>query len=202
MTINLAPLPENTGAPQPTLRATPDAVSAAGVRDPAAVNRQQLPSAVPAPVQVAAYAAYLPTSYKPLVRTPSSSTAAQFIDQGAAADESALAIFEPPPPPAPPAKPEADAYLADLRMARGEVEHPPEARVVARADASQAATVTQKTEAPVAERSGIASLAATLPPLSVILGHKPGLSQVLGVAAYQLATNRNASLRKAEQPAA
>jgi hypothetical protein len=198
MSLNVAPLPEQAGAPVPSLRAAAPVVSVTGVTDDAAMARQQLPSAVPAPAQLAASAAYVPSAYKPLVRMPSSALAAQWLAQDASAGESeaGVALFAPPKPAAPTAPPMADHLLADMRMARGELP-PDEARVAATRDA--AATLTSEARASVFNEqrrsAGLSSLAASLPTLFNAFVRKPSLVQARGVAAYQLAAARNVTIK-------
>lgn len=193
--LNFAPVAETSGGtPTPMTRTAPDAVSAAGVRDPAALSRQQLPSAVPAPVQVVPYAAYMPPAYRPPIRTVSSPLAAQFIAQVGEAEASGLMdIFELPTPPPAPSNDASDDYLQDMRLARGE---PTVAATTNPARATKTATAPTTAEPGIIEPGGVSQRAAALPALSLIIGQPAGLAGVRGIGAYQLASARNAAARK------
>lgn len=203
--INVASMVEPGGTPAPLMRTAPDVVSAAGVHDPATLARQQLPNAVPAPSQVAAYAAYMPSAYRPLVRMVSSQLAAQFIAQGETVDGGSLfQIFEPPSTLSTTIAAPQYSYLSDIRLARGQestaTQQSPGNEPINAQGKSQISLSTTETSASTShaevERGGVAQLAASLPQLSVIMGRQPGLSNMRGIGAYQLASSRNTASRK------
>jgi hypothetical protein len=212
MTINLNGLPESLAAPTPQLRAGVVVVSTASVNDGGASARQQLANAVPAPVQVAAYAPFVAQQPKPIIRTPSSALAAQFIGQGSFTRDEDLALFEPAKPAAPMPTSEDD-FIAAMRMARGEFGPANAARPMAAnptttqantreamAVANHAAQATTANDA--ASRSGMTQLAAALPALFSHFVARPTFTQARGVVAYQLSLARNAGLRSAPAPSA
>jgi hypothetical protein len=216
MTINLNGLPESLAAPAPQSRAGVVVVSTASVNDGGASARQQLTNAVPAPVQVAAYAPFIPQQPKPVIRTSSSALAAQFISQGALTSEEDLALFEPAKPVTLPPTAEDEAgndFIAAMRMARGEFTPANLARPTtvkpatiqtttrdAMAAANSAALATVATDN--AARSGMTQLAAALPALFSHFAARPTFTQARGVVAYQLSLARNAGLRSAPAPSA
>lgn len=204
MTINVAVLPEQPGTNLPVPRtAAASVVSVASVNDGAAFNRQQLPSSIPAPAQLAAYAAYLPQAYKPVIRAPSSALAAQFIAQEVGGDET-LSIFEPPVTAAPPATNVDDTeYLNIMRQARGEapVMSKQAAQVNARTEQRAAQQEDIRVNVPallrddMPARSTVAGFAAALPVVLSQFMRKPSLANTRGFGAYQLAAARSASIR-------
>lgn len=199
MTINVALAPEGT-TPAHQARAQAPIVSAAGVHDSASLARQQLPSAVPALVSVAAYHTHIPPQPKPSlprasVAPPSSALAAQFIAQGAAESDEALAIFAPQVP-THALLPEAE-YLQDLRMARGEFQAPVKATesTSAALKAATASSLEPTSAAPL--KTSLTQLAAGLPNLLMVSVKRFNLFAIRGVGAYQLAMKRNEALSKA-----
>ncbi len=112
--ITPAGLSDTPSAPLPRAMAVPQNLSAAGVRDAAALARQQLPSAVPAPSALSAMAPQFvphPTPKPaPKAQSSASALAAQIIAQNPEADSEFLAVFAPPPPPAP-AHPEVESFV-------------------------------------------------------------------------------------------
>jgi hypothetical protein len=220
MTVNVGMQAEPPLGAQAVSRPASLVVSAAGVQDGAAFARQQLAVAVPAPVQVAAVASQLPQFFKPVVRTPSSPLAAQFIAQGAVSDMSDLALFEPevPPPQVSPMGGGTDAeFLATMRLARGEENSAAPRKLAATPSANVAKTNvpshTRTAEGAASIEQPFASAGANtllqkpefstpmqltlaLPGLITHFARSPGLFSTRGVGAYQLASSRNASIRK------
>lgn len=208
MTINLNGLPESLAAPAPQSRAGVVVVSTASVNDGGASARQQMTNAVPAPVQVAAYAPFVAQQPKPIIRTPSSALAAQFIAQGSIFSEDDLALFEPAKMPAPmPALGDGagDDFISALRMARGEFMPANGARpTAAEPSVAQAALARDGASASrdKAAHGGMSQLAAALPALFSHFAARPAFAQARGVVAYQLSLARNAGLRSAPPPQA
>lgn len=203
--LSVAPTVETAGVPAPTLRAGVEPVSSAGVHDPGALARQQLPSAVPAPAQVTAYAPYTASAYRPVVRTVSSPLAAQFIAQEAGSGEDELfGIFEPSPAKNQSVIVPQDSYLSDIRAARGEAPAAPQEATNAApsnaakspASAPSQPTTREASEAAIASRNSTSQLASALPPLTLLVGRQPTLSTARGVGAYQLTNTRNAATQK------
>ena len=192
MTIQSAVLPEGV-APGLPARGQSVAISAAGVNDLAAVARQQLPSAVPAPALIAAYNTSIQPQPKPARTTmtapPSSALAAQFIAQDAVQTPEDLTIFVAPTPRGNTAATESagDDFLTQLRIARGDI---PAAKLASQPPPAQAAL------APPPERMGVAQFVAALPAVVQQWIRHPTLLNVRGVAAYQLAQTRNALGKK------
>lgn len=215
MTLNVTALPESAGA-LPALRlGQPLPVSAAGVNDPAAIARQQMVIAAPAPALIAAYSTHIPPAPKLVVRNPvSSPLAAQFIAQnpGASADE--LAVFEAQATPAQTPTPQAtadDDFFASIRIARGGAEMAPIAAATKQAAGVKQAPAANvpdgKAEAAAAEstnalRSGIGQIAASLPALFAQFTRPASFAKARGLNAYQIALNRNVGNKKSESPAA
>jgi hypothetical protein len=214
--INLNTNVEQT--PVPAARVQLTAISAAGVNDAAALARQQLPNAVPAPALIAAYSANVPQQPKPPARpqnaTPSSALAAQFIAQGALNSEEDLNLFTPRS--ASTVTQEvgsspADDYLVALKVARGEVtavqsKPTPQAQKLS----SEAGPTSQSNQADVANgrpmtnaafeslaRTVVAQAASGLPALFVQFMRAPSIATARGFSAYQIAQARNASIRSA-----
>ncbi len=193
MTIQSAVLPEGV-APSSPARAQGAAISAAGVNDLAAIARQQLPSAVPAPALIAAYSTAIQPAPKPVARSglvpPSSALAAQFIAQDAVQAPDDLAIFVAPAPQNAAATSESpgDDFLTQLRIARGDI------------PAAQATAQPKQLQTPVAqlpERTAVAQFVAALPSVVQQWMRHPTILNTRGVAAYQLAQARNALGKKA-----
>jgi hypothetical protein len=205
MTISLTGASVDTGAPAPSVRAATPLISAAGINDQAAIARQQLPTAVPAPAFIAAYSANIPPQPKPPLRpniaAPSSALAAQFIAQDAALSPEDLAIFVATKPAMAKAsaEPAGDDYLMNMRIARGDValaSKPSQVTVQATtqeaiANAKLATTLAGETNM----RSGIAQFASAIPALVSQFMRRSTLAQARGVSAYQLAEARNAASR-------
>ena len=213
MTIGVNGISVDTGPSAPIVRTAPPVISAAGVNDPAALARQQLPTAVPAPALIAAYSANPPQVPKPPQRTanssqPSSALAAQVIAQDSSLTSDDLAVFTPRQVPAEittPA-PAADDYLTNLRIARGDLSlagegaaspvssKPTQASVQSAAldvaaHAPSAAVASSESNA----RSGLGQLAASLPSLfGKLLRRQTTIARTQGVDAYALAAARNA----------
>lgn len=215
MTMNVAALPDGGAAP-PALRAAQLPVpSAAGVNDPAALARQQLPNAVPAPSLIAHYNAPLPVPVpKPILRTvsthASSALAAQFIAQEPGLGEEDLAIFESRTQ-QPPFTPEEEAAVESFvapRIERSDAQgDAPIKAAVAKAqtavvekDVEQKAVQTMQASA--VQNRGISQLAASLPPMLTLIVKSPTLAQARGIGAYQLAGTRNATIKREPESAA
>lgn len=203
MTVNVTALPEAGGAPLALRTAQQPLISAAGVNDAAAVARQQLPSAVPAPAMVAAYLANMPHPPKPALRAvplaPSSALAAQFIAQDSGVGSEELAVFVPRALPGEgvPA-PAEEAFVSPLRAARAESAttaiFATEGEV---AQAEAAAKAAPLNESLAGARGGSAAQALGIPALISPFHRALTLTQARGVGAYQLAQTRNALSRKA-----
>jgi len=210
--LNLNAAVEQTPLPVARLQAV--AISAAGVNDTAALARQQLPNAVPAPALIAAYSANVPQQPKlplrPTSAAPSSALAAQFMAQGVFSTEEAAELFAPrlPTPMNEEATEAPDDYLLALRIARGDV-----AAVNVKPTTAPATKITQDATPPTpAEttaaklpsatttettmRAVMAQAATGLPALFTQFIRKPSIANVRGFAAYQLAEARNALTRK------
>jgi hypothetical protein len=210
MTITLTGVTVDTGVPAQNVRAQSNPVISTAGNDAQAIARQQLPSAVPAPVLLGAYSAAIAPQpkppAKPFLSVPSSSLAAQFIAQGDSGSSDDLAIFEPPPLPAQTTSEETtpDDYLNELRIARGDLSSakttaPTQASEQAQArEAVQNAKLETTVSSEMAARSGIAQLASALTQYI----RRPGITQAKGVGAYQLAQTRNAMLRNMATPVA
>lgn len=214
MTIALNGVTVDTGpvAPiAPAPRAQASLLATLGASDPQATSRQLLPNAVASAATLAALPSSVPPVPKPLVRAPSSQLAAQFISQDTSLSADDLAIFATRPSLASTTLPaeQGDDYLASLRIARGDVPNvkqnlatassnptPQKTEIAARealtaSIAAQANTATQQTQ-----RSGIASVAAGLPPLVTPLLRRISITTSKGVDAYQLAQARVAVTRQ------
>lgn len=189
MTINVTMLPE-TGGAQPAVRAVQPMISAAGVNDAGALSRQQLLSAVPATALIPAYAANVPAAPKlPPARlsvsNASSALATQLIAQDTQISAQDMELFAALPLPLTVGEyiAQGDDFLAAVRAAP--------------ADAAPPAVATRQKLA--ADAVGYAALVPPAPALPEILPQfirQVNLSQVRGVAAYQLAQLRNSALRK------
>jgi hypothetical protein len=220
MTIALNGVTVDTGPATPAApapRAQASLLATLGVGDPQAVARQQLPSAVAAARTVAALPTTVPPVPKPLVRAPSSQLAAQFIAQDTSLTAEDLEIFAARQTLAPgsAAGEQVDDYLASLRIARGEVPNvkqqaaavssaPTQEKqeTVAREALANTNATQANTAAQASQRSGVASLAASLPPLFTPLLRRVSIATSKGTDAYQLAQARIAVTRApVEQPA-
>lgn len=194
MTITLTGATVDTGVPAQNVRAQGNPVISTAGNDTQAIARQQLPSAVPAPVLLGAYSSGIAQQpkppAKPFLSVPSSSLAAQFIAQGDAGTSDDLAIFQPPSLPAQTTSEEtpADDYLNDLRIARGDLSY---AKTAEQTQAREAVRPDILFSSEVTARSGIAQFASALTQYI----RRPGMTQAKGVSAYQLAQTRNATLR-------
>jgi hypothetical protein len=214
MTTAILGLSVDTGTPQPNVRVVATPISAAGVNDAAALARQQLATAVPAPAAIAAYSPNIVQQPKPIVRNPiaapSSSLAAQFIAQGVVDSTEALEIFTPRPTVTTGTDaPIEDDYLTALRVARGDIQAAQSAQKTPATKPSQQATqaaaqaelTVNKTTANAASetvaRSVVAQAASGLPALFNQFIRKPTILTTRGLGAYQLAEARNAATRKA-----
>lgn len=217
MTLNVTALPDGAGAP-PALRLgqqTP--VSAAGVNDPAALARQQMVNATPAPSIVAAYSANIQPPPKLTTRNPvSSPLAAQFIAQNPGATVDELSVFEAQTVTTQVTTAQEtseDDFFASIRIARDGGEMAPIASAT-----KQAAGMKQTAEPIMPEiksetglvvqeqtsalRSGLGQLAASLPALFAPLTKSVSFTKARGMSAYQIALNRNAATKKSEVAAA
>ncbi|MFZ4540255.1 MAG: hypothetical protein ACOYNL_00405 [Rickettsiales bacterium] len=195
----------DTAAPAQATRATVPVISAAGVNDAAALARQQLPTAVPAPTLIAAYAAHTPpVPAKPAPKAataPSSALAAQFIAQDTSLTQEELAIFAPRTPNEPTTdEAQPDDYLSALRATPGEIVpvKNKQAAAVKNAPAPQPSVeANQQTE--FTTRS-LTQLATSLPSLLSQFIRRPSIATARGLPAYQLAEARNVTT--ARKPAA
>lgn len=213
MTTTVLGVSVDTGAPAPSVRVIPNNISPAGVNDAAALARQQLVNAVPAPAVLAAYSANLVQQPKPAVRTtialPSSALAAQMIAQEGMDVTEALEIFTPrPTPTAVVDAPQDNDYLSAMRMARGEflstklspstAAAPSQQATQAVVQAEMASTKSAANAASEAmARTVVAQAATGLPALFDQFIRRPTILSVRGLGAYQLAEARNAATRKA-----
>lgn len=214
MTTALLGVSVDTGAPASNVRVVATPISAAGVNDAAALARQQLTNAVPAPAAIAAYSPNVVQQPKPVLRNPialpSSSLAAQFIAQGVVDSAEALEIFAPRATPVTATNaPIEDDYLTALRVARGDIQAaqttpktaataPSQQATQAAVQAEQAATKTSANAVnETVARSVVAQAASGLPALFNQFIRKPTILTARGLGAYQLAEARNAATRKA-----
>lgn len=200
-------------APAPVAsRGSLPVLSPAGVNDNAAIARQQLPTAVPAPALIAAYNANTPQQPKPVSRPaaapPSSALAAQWIAQGETSDE-ALQIFAPAPPSVKEDDVPQDDYLKQLKIARGDVSlaEKPAAPAATSTPALRevdsqhqlgeqlVALVNALNQGEGAESFSASQLAANLPQLFVPGLRRRTVANSNGVNAYQLAQARNATIK-------
>ncbi len=202
----------DTPVPMQNLRSAAPVISPAGVNDAAAIARQQLPSAVPAPAVLAAYSANIAQPAKPAPRgnlpQPSSQLAAQLIAQGegeVSAED--LALFAPRATPAEqaPAESPADDYLATMRLARGETAPSETAPTQAAAPAAKPIVVAEQeplpasqvaaqaqTESNALQHSGIGQATIAYPNAISKFLRRQNVAQAHGVEAYQFAAARNA----------
>jgi len=205
-TISLIGAPVETGQPAPNLRPAVPVLSAAGVNDAATIARQQLLSAPPAPALIAAYAASIQPQQKPLARAatqaPSSALAAQFIAQDSSLTEADLAIFVPAKPATnlPADNSTADSYLADMRIARGEVAGAPTLRNAEpqknTVESNAVAAVPIGTGIENVARNGLGQAVVAFPMLLIQRLRRADFVKAQGVVAYQFAQARNAASRK------
>jgi hypothetical protein len=213
MTTAVLGVSVDAGAPALSVRAAVAPISAAGVNDTAAMARQQLVNAVPAPAAIAAYSASIVPQPKPVVRAavaiPSSALAAQFIAQDAASTAAELDIFVPRSTATPPADaPMEDDYLSALRIARGDIP-PAKSAPLAATSASglsrteegeqaqfASATLTANAARETVVRNVVAQAAAGLPALFTQFIRRPTIVTARGLSAYQLAEARNAGMRQ------
>jgi len=202
----------DAGAPAINARAVVVPIAVSGVNDAAALARQQLINAVPAPAGIAAYSTSVAPQPKPQIRAtialPSSPLAAQFIAQNATESIEELAIFTPRSLSAALSDvPAQDDYLSALRIARGDLGAVTISVPAAAAPSQQATKImeqaqiaTTKTTLNAANetiaRSVVAQAAAGLPALFTQFIRKPTIPTVRGFGAYQLAEARNAATRK------
>lgn len=215
MTSNVLGLSVDTGAPALNVRAQATLISPAGVNDAAALARQQLTTAVPAPTLIAAYSANVPQQPKPPVRptptAPSSSLAAQFIAQEAVTSAEELAIFVSRAATVATNTPADDDFLATLRMARGDIPAPKNAAVLTAKPSQELAQATIQTQVAATTtatnaanetlaRTVVAQAATGLPALFTQFIRKPTIINTRGLTAYQLAEARNAAMRKVPVP--
>lgn len=200
MTISLNGASVDTGplaltAPAP--RALASLLATVGAADPAALARNQLPSAVAASTALATLPPQLPPALKPLPRAPSSQLAAQFIAQDASLSAEDLAIFMVRQARAEAAPPAVDDYLASLRIARGEL---PTAGRPTPAPIPATASTPPPPPGDVPLRASMASLAAggiAPPPPSPSLLRRASLTVAKGADAYRLAQDRSPRARPA-----
>ncbi len=200
MTITLTGVTVDTGVPAQNVRAPVNPVISTAGNDVQAISRQQLQSAVPAPVLLGAYSTGI-TQQKPAAKSftsiPSSGFAAQFIAQGDAGSDDDLAIFVPLQVTSPAVQETpADDYVNELRIARGDLGSAKAAPTQVSEQMQQREAVqnakpatTAATESSI--RSGITQLASVVSQFI----RRPNLLQAKGVGAYQVAQTRTALLR-------
>ncbi|MDX2095077.1 MAG: hypothetical protein SFW64_03970 [Alphaproteobacteria bacterium] len=197
MTISLNGASVDTGPLAPTApapRALASLLATVGAADPAALARNQLPSAVAASTALATLPPQLPPALKPLARAPSSQLAAQFIAQDASLSAEDLAIFMVRQARAEAAPPAVDDYLASLRIARGEL--PTAGRPTSAPIPATASTPPPPPgDAPL--RASMASLAAGIAPPVPSLLRRTSLAGAKGADAYRLAQDRSPRARPA-----
>lgn len=99
MTLSILGVSVESAAPAPSPRGQAVPISAAGVNDAAAIARQQLPSAVPAPAALAAYSAHVTPQPKPANRAATSSSPSAFDAQRLAQEEGGEESTHPTPHP-------------------------------------------------------------------------------------------------------
>ena len=203
----------DASAPALNARAVVVPIAVSGVNDAAALARQQLINAVPAPAGIAAYSTSVAPQPKPPARAtialPSSPLAAQFIAQNATESIEELAIFTPRSLAAAVSdEPVADDYLSALRIARGDLGASPITVPVATVPSQQATKTSEQAQVANTKttlnatnetiaRSAVAQAAVGLPALFNQFIRKPTIPTVRGFSAYQLAEARNAATRKA-----
>jgi len=208
------------GAPPGAPAATPaspvvQAPPAYGSGGAVSVATLQLPGAVVASGAVIAFSPNAPQAPKAPPRNAptaasSSQLAAQVIGQNASLSQETLAVFTPPAP-VTGAPTEADSYLADMRVALGDI--PVAAKEPAAPPAtnpainnrsalpSNAVPVAVATNLPISLAtnvifsSGAAPLQARPAPTPLVpVGKKPGIGEARGSSAYKVASERNAAL--------
>lgn len=206
MTTSINGMSVDIPVPVQTARASAAVVTTTGVNDLAAIARQQLQSAVPAPALLAAYSSKIAPQTKPAPRgsvpQPSSQLAAQIIAQDASLSSDDLTIFEPRPLPDSDApEPIAGRYLAAAATANENAQSATIKPTVSGNSAQvEEATVAQTQQqasvnealAHAAIQPALGQFAAVLPSFFSKFLRRQSIVQAYGAEAYALAASRNA----------